>query len=177
MRLVVDQDGLVWPDLLQQAPGRGSYLCMREDCLRRMHERTFRGLKAKFPGLKDDWKGLRSRMLKALCARMVMLLRSMRRDASLGRDAVMQRMWNNAPLVVLLARDAGEALQRQISMAVEKRRAAGARTILVCALDAGLLGESFARERLAVVGFDEGRQTAELVKNCAWLERLEGIEV
>ncbi|RMG91008.1 MAG: DUF448 domain-containing protein [Zetaproteobacteria bacterium] len=177
MRLVVDQDGLIWPDLLQQAPGRGFYLCMGKDCLRRMHNGTFHRLKGKFPKLRGDWKALRLRMLKALDLRIVMLLRSMRTGASLGRDAVLQRMWNNAPLVVVLARDAGEALVRQIAMAVEKRRAAGARTVVVHALDTRRLGEPFARERLAVVGFDEGRLTTELVKNCAWLERLEGIEV
>jgi len=84
----------------------------------------------------------------------------------------MHRMWNNAPMLVLLAQDAGDALQRQIRQALEQRERSGAQARLVQALASSELGELFGRASLAVVAMDRTSQAEALVKNCAWLQRV-----
>jgi len=172
LRLVMDEAGRLWPDVRQQAPGRGTYLCMDRACLMRMNDKRMRVLAGKFPGVAPDWEGLCLRMSEALRRRVAELARGMRPVASLGRDAVMERMWNNAPLAVLMAEDAGDALRRQLMAAVDKRRAAGLHTRVLRVPGAGWLAELFGRELLAVVAVEESRRVAEMVKNCVWLGRL-----
>jgi len=48
LRLVVDDDGQVWPDLFQKAPGRGTYLCMKQSCLKKLTDKSLGVLRSKF---------------------------------------------------------------------------------------------------------------------------------
>ncbi|RMH62114.1 MAG: YlxR family protein [Zetaproteobacteria bacterium] len=172
LRLVMDEAGVLWPDLRQRAPGRGTYLCMRKACLARMNDKRMRALSGKFPGVVADWSALCRRIADVLTRQVRDTARRLRAKAALGRDAVMQRMWNNTPLVVLLADDAGEALRRQVHDAVEKRRADAGRTILLRVPGDGWLAGVFDRGLLSVAALEASGQTAGMVENCVWLGRL-----
>jgi len=172
LRLVVDDEGELWPDLMQKAPGRGAYLCMHSTCLQQMGDRRLMGLKGKFPGIRVDWAALQQRIGQVLMRQLQMMARRVHRQACLGRDAVMHRMWNNAPLLILLACDAGQSLRRQIVDGAQKRSDAGGRTTLLEVPGENWLGDLFDRETLAVAGIDDSRQMAGWVKNCVWLGRL-----
>ncbi len=172
LRLVVDDEGHIWPDLMQKAPGRGTYLCMRPTCLQRMGDRRLASLKGKFPGVRTDWAALRQRIEKALQQQLQMTAMRLRSRACLGRDAVMHRMWNNAPLLILLACDAGQSLRRQVVDGARKRCDAAGRTTVLDVPGGNWLGDLFGRETLAVAGIDDSRQMAGWVKNCVWLGRL-----
>jgi len=172
LRLVVDDEGQLWPDPTQKAPGRGTYLCMRSACLQHMGDRRLMSLKGKFPGIKADWAALQQRIGQVLMRQLQMTARRLRSQACLGRDAVMHRMWNNAPLLILLACDAGQSLRRQVVDGAQKRSDAGGRTTVLEVPGENWLGDLFGRETLAVAGIDDSRQMAGWVKNCVWLRRL-----
>ncbi|MES0372145.1 MAG: YlxR family protein, partial [Mariprofundaceae bacterium] len=48
LRLVVDDEGQVWPDLQQKAPGRGTYLCMQKACLENLSDKRLGALRRDF---------------------------------------------------------------------------------------------------------------------------------
>lgn len=154
LRLVADDSGGLWPDLSQQAPGRGVYLCMQPDCIKRLGARHLKSLQAKFPALRTDVRGLWDRLEKALVQSLRQLIQRLAPQAALGRDAVMHRMWNNSPMLVLLAADAGEALRRQIHHAVEKRQASGGFVQVVLLPASSWMGQILGRERLAVMALE-----------------------
>ena len=170
LRIVVDDVGELWPDPLARAPGRGAYLCLDPECMRRM-PRALRGIRSKQPHARPDWIRLRARIATVLAAAVEARMRHARPQAALGRDAVMRRIWYPAPLVVMLADDAGEALARQIGQAVERRRKAGRETRLMIGPPATVLGAWLGRERLAVVSL-EGRFGEPVVRWLTWLGRL-----
>ncbi len=174
LRIVVDEKGELWPDPLAQAPGRGAYLCLSPSCLSRTRK-GLRAIRAKQPHARPDWDALCARIVAALAAAIEARMRHARPQAAIGRDAVMRRMWYPAPLIVVLARDAGEALVRQVGRAVEQRRAAGDPVELVEGPPADVLGAWFGRTRLAVVGLESGLG-APIVRWLAWLARLGATE-
>jgi len=163
LRLVADA-GQLWPDILQQAPGRGIYHCMREECLGSMNDKRLRVLK--MPGV--QWQALRQRLLEALERQLRLMFSRLRIKAAIGRDAVIHRLWSNAPLSLLLAEDAGDAIVRQVRDAVQKRQEAGQASLLVPAPDAAWLGEMLGRERVAVVGFDASAMVEKVNRYCTW---------
>ena len=167
LRLVAD-DGQLWPDILQQAPGRGVYHCMRHTCLAGMNDRRLRALKV--AGL--QWSELRLRIEEALGRQLRQMFSRLRVTAAVGRDAVMHRLWGNAPLSLLLAEDAGDAIARQIADAMEKREQAGRVSLFVKAPDAAWLGEMLGRERVAVAGFDVSAMVEKLNRHCDWYGRI-----
>ncbi|HXH71513.1 MAG TPA: YlxR family protein [Mariprofundaceae bacterium] len=177
LRLVVDAAGEVWPDLLQKAPGRGVYHCLGDDCLKQTNDKRLQALRKDFPQAVIRWESLRERLLSLLSQQMQGMIERQRMRAAVGRDAVMHRMWNNAPLLILLAEDAGEALQRQIRDAAGKRQAAGQPTMLANVLSVDWLGGALHREQVAVVGLEGSATTEKLERYCAWYGRLKGIGV
>jgi len=172
LRLVVDEAGEVWPDLMQQAPGRGVYHCLGERCLKATNDKRLQALRRDFPQAKADWKSLHAKLQTQLAERMRAVIERQRMRASVGRDAVMHRMWNNAPLLILLAEDAGDALRRQVRDAADKRRTAGQKTQLASVPSVGWLGKALHREQVAVVGLEGSAATAGLEQYCAWYGRL-----
>ena len=167
LRLVADA-GQLWPDVLQQAPGRGVYLCMSETCLSGMNDKRLRSLK--MPELK--WQELRQRTLEVLEQQLRQMFTRLRVTAAIGRDAVIHRLWGRAPLSLLLAQDAGDAIVRQVREAMEKRQETGLKSLLVQAPDAAWLGEMLGRERVAVVGFDLSAMVEKMNRYCAWYGRI-----
>ncbi len=172
LRLVVDEAGMIWPDLLQKAPGRGTYLCMQQGCLSRLNDKRLGALRQRFLLQLPQYDSLRQRINDALVGQIGRFLSARRRGAELGRDAVMHRMWKNGPLLVLLACDAGEALKRQIADAVAKRQEAGEKTLLLDTLPAAVLSEAFQREKLSVAAMERTAATAKMEQLCAWYGRL-----
>ena len=170
--MVCDEEGSVWPDVLQKAPGRGAYVCWGK-CLSRLSGKQ----------LHAAWK---DRLVGAdqadeLCRRSVVaLLRLCRqyvhRGVSIGRDAVMHRMWAHAPVLVVLARDAGEALKRQISEACAKREGAGLKVTCVPFDGSSLLGELLEREKVSVLAIDKTSANEKWLQYCMWYEQLQKTE-
>ncbi len=177
LRLVVDGDGLIWPDLLQKAPGRGVYHCMSEACLVRMNDKRLQALKAHFKIILPQYSALLLRIESVLQQQLARMCSLQRACAAIGRDAVMHRLWNNAPLLLLRAADAGDALVRQIDDGLGKRAAAGRRSELVDVASRQWLGELFGRDDVAVVVLDAAgaaASTAErLRKYCVWHGRIQ----
>jgi len=176
LRLVVDGDGVIWPDLLQKAPGRGVYHCMDEACLRRMNDKRLQVLKAKFVINLPQWDDLLQRMRVVLQLQLKQMLSRQRTSAAIGRDAVMHRLWNNAPLMLLRASDAGDALLRQSDDGLAKRAQAGAHSMLVCVESRQWLGEVFGRDDVAIVALNAAGPASVTVKKlkvyCAWYGRI-----
>jgi len=178
LRLVVDDDGLIWPDVLQKAPGRGVYHCMSASCLRRMNDKRLQSLKAQFRVSLPQWEMLRQRMASTLEQQVKRMFTRQRASAAIGRDAVMHRLWNNTPLLLLRAADAGDSLLRQIDDGLEKRAQAGLASALTIVSSRQWLGEMCGRDDVAVVALDAAGTAAAMTNRldvyCIWLARLTG---
>jgi uncharacterized protein len=172
LRLVVDADGQVWPDVLQKAPGRGAYVCWQGKCLSRIHERQF-GRAWKGKGIAEGQAALlQGRAALAVLQLCRQILRRQRSVLSIGRDAVMHRMWNKAPMLVLLASNAGAALHRQIEDACGKRQATGLNTMLVIFGDSATLGDMVERDIVSVLALDDLPTCASLRQYCLFLQAI-----
>ena len=102
------------------------------------------------------------------------LLSGMKRQAVIGRDAVMHQMWDRKPLLILFANDAGNALLRQVKDAVKKREdGKSSRTkVVMLALDVKSLGLALGREKVSVVAFLQGSPQEKLWQLCVWQQEL-----
>lgn len=169
LRLVVDGEGQVWPDLLQQAPGRGAYLCMQQACWQRLNDKRFGALRAKFEVAAGQWAPFRERLVHALGERVGQLLSRLKGGAAVGRDAAMQHLWKNASMILLVADDAGDALVRQLRDAVAKRRQAGAETSWCPVPEAEGLGAWLGRGKVSVLAIEASPQAEKLEQACTWL--------
>jgi len=180
LRLVVDDDGEIWPDVLQKAPGRGVYHCMREACLSGMNDKRLQSLNAKFRVSLPQHERIRQRMVSVLEQQLKRMFTRQRASAAIGRDAVMHRLWNNVPLLLLRASDAGDALVRQIDDGLAKRTRAGMSSVLTNVPSRQWLGEMCGRDDVAVVAMDAAGMAAATVNRlnvyCLWLERMKGRE-
>lgn len=172
LRLVVDESGVIWPDLLQKAPGRGTYLCMRPDCFPNLSDKRLGALKQHFQVQLPQYDALKARMTATLELLLKQQLNLFRQDAAVGRDAVMHRMWKNRPLLLLLADDAGDALVRQLRDAVEKRTVSGQKTTLIEGFSSDFLASCFGRERISTVALADGPKTERLQLISAWYRQL-----
>lgn len=175
---MVDGDGEIWPDVLQKAPGRGVYHCMCEACLTDMNDKRLQSLKAKFRVNLPQQERLRQRMVSMLELQLKRMFTRQRASAAIGRDAVMHRLWNNMPLLLLRAMDAGDALVRQIDDGLEKRARVGAISVLTNIPSRQWLGEMCGRENVAVVAIDAAGVAAASANRlnvyCIWLVRITG---
>jgi len=101
-----------------------------------------------------------------------------RASAAIGRDAVMHRLWNNTPLLLLRAGDAGDALVRQIDDGLEKRAQTGLKSMLSNVSSRAWLGEMCGRDDVAIVAMDATGAAAATVNRlevyCVWLARITG---
>jgi hypothetical protein len=172
LRLVVDSDGEIWPDVGHKAPGRGSYLCMDKDCLGRLNNRSIARLKRHFPMLKADKKRLFQRLEVAFALQVERTLGRLLATAALGRDAVMHRMWHHAPLLVIVADQSGQAIRRQMVDAVEKRRDDGKKVELWLDFDADMLAKVSRREKISVVAAKYCKDAMRLQQFSTWLNQV-----
>ncbi len=176
LRLVVDEEGQVWPDLLQKAPGRGAYLCMQRECLGQMNDKRLGALRRNFDVKLPQQKALMSRIGQGLHQQLMRLFSQHRAVVVLGRDAVMHQMWKSGPLLVLLGADAGEAVERQIRDAVEKREASKSKTELLNGFSTAFLAELFDRDKVSVAAVDSDAVSQKLQRFCLWCERMHGLK-
>jgi len=178
LRLVVDDDGQIWPDVLQKAPGRGVYHCMSQPCLMSMNDKRLQPLKAKFRVSLPQWNMLQQRMALMLEQQLKRMFTRQRASAAIGRDAVMHRLWNNTPLLLLRAADAGDSLVRQSDDGLEKRAQAGLKSVLANVSSRQWLGEMCGREDVAIVAMDAAGAAAATTNRlqvyCIWLARITG---
>jgi len=171
MRLVCDEEGSVWPDVLQKAPGRGAYVCWGE-CLNHLRDRHLRtAWKGRKSGM-DQADELRRRSVVALLRLCRQYARRVRRGVNIGRDAVMHRMWVHTPMLIVLAMDAGEALKRQIRQACTKREGAGLKTACSSFGDSALLGGFLERDKVSVLAMDDTPVSEKWLQYCIWYEQL-----
>jgi len=168
----VDEAGQIWPDAGHKAPGRGTYLCMQKECLADMSDRKLQPMKAKFSVVLPQWQALRQRMLDVLDAYLVQGFSRLRAKADVGRDAVMHRLWNNAPVMLFGATDAGDAIRRQIEAAITKRTQSGLAVELVEVESTAWLGRMFGRECVAVASMDDSPMAKKLNQYCVWLRHM-----
>jgi len=177
LRLVVDSEGLIWPDFSAKLPGRGLYLCLEASCLKGMSDKRLGVLQRDFSPQSPQWEVLLKRMFDMLAQRLNQLLSSMKRSSTIGRDAVMHQMWNKKPLLIVFAADAGEAVLRQVQDAVDKRvvgeiKSAARVEIVISLLDANGLGQALGREKVSVVAFSTGTSLDKLQQICVWQRRI-----
>ena len=174
LRLVVDNEGQIWPDFSAKLPGRGAYLCLEEDCLRKMSDKRLQVLRRDFSPQLPQWQVLQQRLSDMLGLRFNQMLSGMKRQAVIGRDAVMHQMWDKKSLLILFASDAGDALLRQVKDAVAKREDdKSLRTkVLVLELDAKSLGLVLGREKVSVVAFLQASPQEKLWQLCVWQQHL-----
>ncbi|MDX8381379.1 MAG: DUF448 domain-containing protein [Ghiorsea sp.] len=177
LRLVVDAEGIIWPDFSAKLPGRGVYLCLEEDCLKRMSDKRMGVLQRDFSPQSPQWEVLLERMFDMLAQRLNQLISGMKRGSTIGRDAVMHEMWNKKPLLVVFAADAGESVLRQVKDAVEKRVAGESKSaarveVVVSLLDANGLGQALGREKVSVVAFSSKTSLEKLQQICVWQRRI-----
>ena len=171
MRLVCDEEDSVWPDVLQKAPGRGAYVCWGE-CLNHLQGKHLHAAWKNRASRMDQADELRQRSAVALLCLCRQYVRRRWRGVNIGRDAVMHRMWVHAPLLIVLAMDAGEALKRQILKACAKREDAGLKTTCGSFGDSTLLGEFLERNKVSVLAMDDTPASEKWLQYCMWYEQL-----
>ena len=176
LRLIVDEEGQIWPDFSAKLPGRGVYLCMEEDCLNKMSDKRLGVLRRDFSPQLPQWDVLQQRIFDMLSQRLNQLLNGGKRQAVIGRDAVMHQMWDKKTLLVLFAADAGDALLRQVNDGMDKRalgemKSAAQDKTIVSLLDAEALGSALGREKIAVVAFTEKSPLLKLQQISVWQQR------
>jgi len=176
LRLVVDDEGQIWPDFSSKLPGRGVYLCMSVSCLRSLSDKRLGALHRDFSPQLPQWQVLQQRLSDMLGLRVKQLLTSMKQRSAIGRDAVMHRLWDKEALLVLLAKDAGDALVRQVNDGVVKReegqRRPSSTSVLQSVLDAQSLGLALGREKVSVVVFLRNNPVEKFQQLCVWQQNL-----
>ncbi len=167
LRLACDEQGVWWPDLRQKAPGRGRYLCLRPECMRRFGDRSVRRA---FPGERAE--ALAARVTDALWQRSRELMQRLRGRAFVGRDAVLHALWGAEPLLLLLAKDASQGLAQRVTQAFERHRGEGAASALLSAGQTEELGAVYGRDLLAVVAWPRDVLAERLMRLMGWREVL-----
>jgi len=173
LRLVCGEAGQVWPDVLQKAPGRGAYLCWNVDCLGRLRDGNLHAAwknRDIAPGQTAELSRRSAVALLRLCRQYV---HRQRPGLKVGRDAVMHRMWNQMPVFILLAGDAGDALKRQVREACVRRIDNGLKTVLIFFAGSAVLGGILKRGKVSVLAVDDTPANEKLRQCCARYERLQ----
>ena len=172
LRLVVDDEGQIWPDLFQKAPGRGTYLCMKQDCLEKLIDKRLGALRSKFSVKLPQSVSLKERIGEGLRRQLMRLFSQYSAVSVLGRDAVMHQMWKSGPQLILLASDAGDALVRQINDAAGKRDESGSKTVLMHGFSSSFLAEAFGRDKISLAALDTKHVSTKLQMFCDWYMRV-----
>ncbi|MDX8390111.1 MAG: YlxR family protein [Mariprofundaceae bacterium] len=173
LRLVVDDCDTVWPDPMQKAPGRGSYLCMQTVCLAALKEGN----------LKRAWQdvNLQSKQVSLLFERMHVALPNLcrqylhqqRHTVATGREAVLKKLSRAVRVMLLFSADAGEALRRQMLYQVEKMLAVGKKVDTLELPQMINLAAMLEREKLYVIALDCNPSTLRLRHVLIWCLALE----
>jgi hypothetical protein len=142
---------------------------MQQECWARLNDKRFGALRAKFDVAAGQWQPFGGRLRHALGERKVQLLTRLKGVAAIGRDAAMQHLWKNAPMILLVASDAGDALIRQLQDAVAKRGQAGVETRWCTVQEAEGLGACLGRGRVSVFAIGASPQAEKLEQACAWI--------
>jgi len=172
LRLAVDDDGGLWPDMLHKAPGRGSYLCMEHACFATLSHRSLGRLKRSFPSLQINYDVFIARLERALSIQIERHLSRLLPSAALGRDAVMHRMWHHAPLLLIISDDAGESIKRQVHDAAEKRRDGGDKVEILVEFSTDLLAKASKRKKISVVAVNNCNDAVRLRQFSTWLSQV-----
>jgi len=165
LRLVMDDEGEIWPDVLHRAPGRGVYLCMRADCLKALSDRHLQKARWKYRVATPRASVLLARLRQALavlCGRELARLRS---RLEVGRDAVLRQLSQPGAVTVFLAAQCGAALRRSVEHAVQARK--GETSLLVFPAEGGM-SEAVGRGTVAVVSVKACEQVGRLQRYCDW---------
>ncbi len=168
MRLVLDPAGHVWPDVLQKAPGRGAYLCMQPKCVQHLNDRILQQAWRTSSVAPKQAGTLFERMQKELTLLGQKFLGLQKSQTAMGRDAVLHRLQNSRPVLVMLAMDAGKALTRQITAALHKREKAR----LIRFPASGLLGAALGRGPVSVAAIETTPIATKLQRFCDWYVQL-----
>ena len=167
MRLVPDQEGLIWPDMLHKAPGRGAYLCMQMPCIQRLRDKQLQAAWKKVAIASGQTKELFDRFDLALKTAIRQTMGRLRTCLEIGRDAVMRRLWDNKPVLVFLSADAGKALERQIHMGMQKR-GSDKKSGVACFPSSEMMGDTLGRDKVSVVAMNVSPMAKQLQRYCSW---------
>ncbi|MDX8413680.1 MAG: YlxR family protein [Mariprofundales bacterium] len=170
LRLVCDDVGQWWPDLRQKASGRGKYLCMEVECLHRLNDRQV----ARVFGTGTS-HALLLRIQEAIAQRLQALMHRMRGRAVLGKDAVLQALWQSAPLTIVVADDASAGLWDRVVQAVEKHCVKQSATQLLQMGTMAEFGAIYDRDRIAVMAWNRDVLTDKLTIMMGWRAHLIGV--
>jgi len=175
LRLVCDDAGEWWPDLRQKASGRGRYLCMEEACLCRLNDRQVVRIFAGSATKQGVSHALMLRIQAAIAQRLQALMQRMRGRAILGKDAVLQALWDAVPLVVVVAEDASAGLWNRVVQAVDKHSVKQSTTQLLQMGTMAEFGAIYDRDRIAVQAWNRDVLTDKLTLLMCWRQRLIGV--
>jgi len=167
LRLVCDDEGQWWPDLRQKAAGRGKYLCLETKCLHRLNDRQVQRI---FAG--GSRRLLFVRIHDAIAQRLRELMHRMRGRSMLGKDAVLQVLWQTTPLVVVVAEDASTGLCDRIVQAVDKHCGQQTATRLLRAGTMADFGAIYDRDRVAVMAWNRDALTDRLTTLMGWQQQM-----
>lgn len=171
----MDESGILWPDVMAKAAGRGTYLCMRQGCFEKVNDKRLNALKKNWSVQIPQWDMFREKLECALNQLMRQQLHLIKARVSLGRDAVIQDLWKNEPRVLILSAQAGQALVRQIGACVSKRTASGLQTVTLDGMPEEVLSDVFGRSKVSVLSMQDGAQLEKLKQYVAWYGRLKEV--
>lgn len=116
LRLTLDAQGTVWPDLYQRMPGRGAHLCPNLECISQAAERNAfsRAFRARVESV--DPLGLAGSFIEGGRGQVASMLATALRSGWLqaGRSVVGEHLQAGRTALVLLAEDASAALTRDM---------------------------------------------------------------
>ncbi|MDQ6962534.1 MAG: DUF448 domain-containing protein [Mariprofundaceae bacterium] len=167
LRLVLDDKGHLWPDLLQKAPGRGSYLCMQVTCLSRLNDKRLRASAAKKGQLICAKRDLLFAQIQELMAQLSTSYLQMHR-AAVGREACLTLVKTMKNVQFLLASDAGKVIERDVETWVQQ----GKRTLLHHWFSVAELGDVFGRDKVSLVALQNKVVFQRIVCFSEWNKRL-----
>jgi len=175
LRLVCDDTGQWWPDLRQKASGRGKYLCMEVACLRRLNDRQVARIFVGSAVKQGASHALLRCIQEAIAQRLQALMHRMRGRAILGKDAVLQALWQSVPLTIVVADDASAGLWDRVVQAVEKHSVKQSTTQLLQMGTMAEFGAIYDRDRIAVMAWNRDVLTDKLIIMMGWRAHLIGV--
>lgn len=166
LRLVLDDKGQLWPDLLKKAPGRGSYLCMQVACLSQLNDKRLRAA-AKKNQLICAKRDLLFAQIQKVTAELSKTYLQMHR-AAIGREACLKLVKTVTQVQFLLASDAGKGIERDVEVWIQK----GKRPVLYHWFSVEELGDVFGRDKVSLVALQNKVVFQRIVCFSEWNKRL-----
>jgi len=166
LRLVVDEQGSLWPDLLQKAPGRGSYLCMQSECLIALNDKRLQLIGKKNRLICTPRDLLFAHIRKAITQLTVSYLQMHR--AAIGREACLKLVHTASKMQLLLANDAGKAIERDVNEWLKKRKT----PLLRHWFSVEELGSAFGRDKVSLIALQNTVVFQRIACFSEWNKRL-----